>query len=157
MIGAMATLVQAAAVPGVVPGTAHLAFPVFDWLPRGAVLWPVEDERHAPHLQPGEHAVIDPHDTAIAWGELYLVRQHRGPVLWQVAAVPERQRASIKAEGVFACLRPLNRPRVDGAGLVDWSGPVHMSDGPVGLDYLAERILGRLVGVYVPRGREVSV
>jgi hypothetical protein len=44
-------------------------------------------------------------------------------------------------------MHPLNRPHLLSNGEIDWSGPLHMSDGPIYLDALARMILGRVVGI----------
>src|SRR5262249_23390243 len=75
----------------------------------------------------------------------------RGPHIWQVC-----QPKGIWAKGKplgggrarpTAMLRPLNGPKLLPDGQLDWSGAVHMSDGPIYLDALATLILGRVVGV----------
>ena len=70
---------------GIRPGTEHLAFPIHEAIPPGCVPWPVRDERHYPHLQAGDFALVDTTARDIVWGELYLVAQSHGPILWQVA------------------------------------------------------------------------
>jgi hypothetical protein len=134
---------------GIKAGTEHFAFPIYRAIPEGCVPWPVRDDRHAPHLQPEEFAVIDPTDREFVSGELYLIQQNHGPILWQV---------SRRKEGIW--FSPLNRPR-SGAevdrivretpplGLL----PLHMSDGPLKPEYLPEMILGRVIGVWQPPSR----
>src|SRR6185437_12662637 len=50
-------------------------------------------------------------------------------------------------DGPTVMLSPLNKPRRLPDGGLDWSGPLHMSDGPIRLDKLLPRILGRVIGI----------
>ena len=45
-------------------------------------------------------------------------------------------------------LTPLNAPRRLPNGNPDWSGPLHLSDGPIDLGYLATKVIGRVVAVF---------
>ncbi len=113
-------------------------------------------DRHAPHLQDRDQALVDAADREIVWGEVYLVDQGVNAVLWEVCNEPEKQRQQRdQPERPCAWLRPLNRPR-------SWEEvqriiketrpgrlcPLHMSDGPILLDALRERIVGRVIGLY---------
>jgi hypothetical protein len=123
------------------PLTALRAYPIFNTLPDGCRAFPVADDRHAPHLRAGEIAVVDPHDTRIDFGEVHVVAQSRGPCLWQV----------VKSQFVEGCadLHPLNLPK---PGDFEAGRPVHMSDGPIYLDALEAKILGRVIGLMAPAG-----
>jgi hypothetical protein len=134
---------------GIKSGTEHLAFPIYEAIPEGCIPWPVRDDRHAPHLQPEEFAVVDPGDRELVSGELYLVQQICGPILWQV---------SRRKEGIW--FMPLNRPRsweeteriireTPAMGMI----PLHMSDGPLDPKYLPGKLLGRVIGVWQPPSR----
>lgn len=54
------------------------SFIVYDRLPAGCIAFPVTDEQNAPHLQPGDIAVIDPTDREPAVGELFVIRWSSG-------------------------------------------------------------------------------
>ena len=67
--------------------TAATSFPIMTIIPSGCRLHLITDERHVPHLLPGEWVVLDTDD--IDEGEIYLVRQRQsGPMLWQVLRPP---------------------------------------------------------------------
>ena len=141
------------------PGTAHLAFPIYEALPPYCVPWPVRDGRHEPHLQDGDFALVDTGDRQIAWGELYLVAQMNGPILWAVC----------KPRGIWAdhganpdrptaMLRPLaGRYRTNEEAIQAMrEGRAYMSDGPIYLEALQEQIIGQVIGLYEqpkPRSR----
>jgi hypothetical protein len=119
------------------------AFPILSAVPVGHTVAYIGDDRHAPHLQPGEFAVVDTSERGIEFGELYLIHQSRGPVLWQIGSDhrPEGR------DRPCAYLHPLNMPwrRVDGS--LDMTGPLHVSDGPIYLDALGELVIGRVVAI----------
>ncbi len=96
---------------GIKAGTAHMAFPIYERIPRGCVPWPVMGDRHAPHLQDRDQALVDATDREIVWGEVYLVDQGVNAVLWEVCNENEKQRQQRdQPELPCAWLRPLNRP-----------------------------------------------
>ncbi len=113
-------------------------------------------DRHAPHLQDRNQASIDATDREIVWGEVYLVDQGVNAVLWEVCNENEKQRQRRdQPERPCAWLRPLNRPRSweEVQRIIKETGPgrlcpLHMSDGPILLDALRERIVGRVIGLY---------
>jgi hypothetical protein len=45
-------------------------------------------------------------------------------------------------------LTALNAPRRLPNGKPDLTGPLHLSDGPIDLSYLATKVIGRVVGVF---------
>jgi len=89
-------------------------------------------------------------DRAIVFGELYLIEQSAGPVVWQVRKLPP-DGFSIAGPHVMLC--PLNNTRFgDAVAEANRRGTsaleLYRSDGPVPLPYLAPRVVGRVVGVY---------
>ena len=56
----------------------YRALMVYDHVPAGCTLQLVGDEESAPHLRPGEFAVVDTEDTEPQNGELYLIRWMSG-------------------------------------------------------------------------------
>jgi hypothetical protein len=54
------------------------AFIVYEDLPQGFVAYPVTDEANAPHLRPGDIAIIDPTDCEPAAGELFVIDWQSG-------------------------------------------------------------------------------
>ena len=141
---------------GIKAGTAHMAFPIYERVPPGCVPWLVMGDRHAPHLQDRDQALVDTTDREIVWGEVYLVNQGINATLWEVCNENEKQRQQRdQPERPCAWLRPLNRPRSweEVQRIIKETGPgrlcpLHMSDGPILLDALRERIIGRVIGLY---------
>lgn len=133
--------IQRAGLPVVAQFDEPRALPIYDTVPPGRVLWEIHSEKHAPHLKPGDWAVINTTARSIVFGELFLVLQSGGPVLWQLR---EDKRPG-PAQGC-AWLVPLNNkpPHLRAP-----DEPIFMSDGPMQLDYLAEGILGQVVGIFV--------
>lgn len=92
------------------------------------------------------------------FGELHLVDQSRGPVIWQVTPEVDRPGWSrSQPERPCAWLRPMagrypTRESVDHALRC---GRLYLSDGPIFIDALEGMILGRVVGLYerpTPKG-----
>lgn len=54
------------------------AFIVYDSLPQGFAAYPVTDESNAPHLRPGDIAIIDPADRNPTPGELFVIDWQSG-------------------------------------------------------------------------------
>ncbi len=137
-----------------IPGTECLAFPVYSDVPKGHKLEPVRDGMHAPHLRPGEWAIINPADREIVFGEIYQVEYSNGhKVIWQVR--PERdtdreaRRKHTGEDVACAYLRPLNNPPWPEVERRLRTGePIYLSDGPITLTGLQRIIVGRVIGVY---------
>jgi hypothetical protein len=128
------------------------AFPIFDDVPSGHFVW-CADDRNEPHLHEGEWVVVDATDRSIAFGELYLILQSKGPRLWQITRVDETK---IKIRGStepHAWLQPLAHLRLQADGSVHKRMPYNLSDGPYGISDLAPDILGRIVGLIDPYER----
>lgn len=133
--------------PNVVAGTAHHAFPMLKTVPLGCTVWLVNRREHEPVLKPGEWAVIDTTDRKIEFGELYLVRQYSGPIVWHIC-----QDGLARPDGGLPCamLRPVaGRYRTnEEVDIALCTGRVYVSDGPIPLEYLQEQIIGRVIGVF---------
>jgi hypothetical protein len=126
------------------------ALPFMADLPSGHTLHLVANDWHAPHLRPGEWAVVDCTDRAIQWGELFMVRQSNGPALWAIYPESERDRIARAPGEECAWLRHLNGPRTPEEAFA-WlrSGrAVTTADGPYLLSCLEPQIIGRVVGIY---------
>lgn len=131
-------------VPRRVPEYGPRALETLPEVPAGCFTVNIDGTRHHPHLRHGEIAVIDATQREIEWGELYAIRQSNGPCIWQVCRTPKLYGGGKRPT---AMMHPLNRPHMLSNGELDWSGPVHMSDGPIYLDALARLILGRVIGI----------
>ncbi len=133
--------------PNVIAGTAHHAFPMFKTVPLGCTVWLVNGREHEPVMKPGEWAVIDTTDRDIEFGELYLVRQYSGPIVWQVC-----QNGLARPDGGRPCamLRPVagHYRTIEEVHRAFRTGRVFTSDGPIYLEYLQEQIIGRVIGMF---------
>ena len=129
-------------------GNGPRAFEAMPAVPDGCFTVNVDGRQHWPHLCPGEVAIVDARIREIEWGELYAVRQSRGPNLWQICKEPRSDVAS-QFKRPIAWMRPLNNqpPRYLRDGRLDPSCEMHLSEGPIYLDALEGLILGRVIGV----------
>ena len=125
---------------------------IFDHVPDGCRLHMLPDSMHAPWFRAGEWAVVDTTNTEIEWDQLYLVQQSNGPIIWQVCDWKARDNEPSQP---CAYLHPLNRPQSweETKAIIDATPPmgmipIHLSDGPIHLDYLQEQIIGRVIGIY---------
>ncbi len=137
--------------PQPIEGSECLSFPVYDEVPKGCHLAVIKNGQHAPHLRPGEWAIVDPSDREPVIGELYQVRYDNGhEVIWQVCGIPATYNMAPDCEPC-AMLRPLNNPRTreDAERRFREQRDLHMSDGPITLSYLREITVGRVIGIYV--------
>jgi hypothetical protein len=119
------------------------AFEIFNRLPEGCQIHIQHNDMHAPHLRVGELAVIDPGDREPVNGELYLLQQSQGPIIWQVIL-----------RGDAVGLYPLDRPTSPEQAR-EWllSGrPLYSGDGFLKAEYLPEMMLGRVIGIYHAAG-----
>jgi hypothetical protein len=116
-------------------------------MPVGHTTVYIDDDRHSPHLKPGESALVDTTDREIVFGEVYLIRQSRGAVIWQISKPSDFWFDATHSPDI-AMLTPLNTPRRLPNGRPDLTGPLHLSDGPIDLSYLATKVIGRVVGVF---------
>lgn len=143
-------------LPAVMDESEPRAFPIMDEVPPGHALFRVDDETHEPHLHDGEWVVVDTNDREIVWGELYLVLQSSGPILWQI--IREKRPDSVhpypwSGGPPFAWMSPLSKPSFLPNGDIDIRGPIHLSDGPISASTLQRDILGHVVGILDPRER----
>ena len=134
------------------------SFPIMTSIPDGCRLHLITDERHVPHLRPGEWVVLDatPVDRLDdgGWGEVSLLRQRGGDKLWCVRKETEEQRNQrVDKSGICVWLRPLDNCRSYDEVMerLDVGAPVHMSDGPLIGKYLPPMIVGKVVGLYEAR------
>lgn len=136
-------------------------------IPPGHLTYLVKDNAFYPHLREGEFAVVDLSDRQPAPGELFVIAYESAFALHRKAyhLCQLRRRNAWRLNGVL-----YNRPQ-DGADLVDdWtachqvlprnqeefdqmlrSGRLSASEGPFLTDHLASKLVGRVVGVFVPK------
>lgn len=139
------------------------SFIVYDRLPDGCTAMEIRGDDCLPHIRSGEFAVIDTTDREPINGELFALRYSRGePVVAQLSL--REIRPTEAGGGPIACWWAVscNRPRSH-AERMAWgrSGrSIPMADGPYGadadgLEYLASKLVGRVVGIYAPDFRAV--
>jgi hypothetical protein len=124
----------------------YRALTLFDAAPEGHILWPVQDESADPHLKPGEYGVIDTADRQPVAGELFLIEWNSGRRSYVQTNVRR-----FGGDPVWMT-DPLNRPR-GAEELQRWlreRRPIYTSDGPYPVEYLACKLVGRVVGVVIP-------
>jgi hypothetical protein len=127
------------------------ALTLFETLPPGHKTFHVQDDSSAPHLKPGEFAVIDTTDTELQRGEVYLIQYESGRRSRRLVQI------SIGTIGTFsgrsqtvwwardlAGLRQVDTMVDDRLGRIPvFSG---LSDGPYNPKALRRKLLGRVVG-----------
>ncbi len=123
------------ALPTPAPTQELRALPMFDDLPAGCILHPIVDELTTPHLKPGEFAVVDTTDRRPDLGELFVIQWIGGRRDVVRAYHPRYAPESWN-------VKCLNSPSAD--------GPFHSS-------HLEEKLLGCVVGVFVPAFDEASL
>ena len=130
------------------------ALPTLDALPAGSVTHLVADASAAPHLLPGEFAVIDTTDREPIHGELYVIR-YSSPLTDSgfrdrvIEACRRPYRSPEEADGWrwWAC--PYVRP-LSGAELEAWADagrPFVLSEGPFKPGAMEAKLVGRVIGV----------
>lgn len=104
-------------------------------MPAGHIAVPVTNTRWAPHLKPGEFAILEVEDTEPQFGELYglMIGTRHGPRLKIVQ--PYRSRLFAGCDGVMY-----------GFGRAT-PGTILAADGPLGREYWHRKCRGRVVGV----------
>jgi hypothetical protein len=143
------------------------ALMILPTLPPGHMTFPVEDDAFYPHLRRGEFAVVDLADHQPAQGELFLIAYSdprvecgRSFALCQMVGRPRYRRpgggwvqqpeagADPATCWIARHWLPPADPRDREASLR--SGRIGTSEGPFTTEYAAEKLVGRVVGVWVP-------
>lgn len=136
-------------------------------LPPGHMTFPVADDAFHPHLRRGEFAVVDLADHRPAQGELFLIAYsdprvecgHTFALCQMVERSRHRRRAGGWVQqpevGAEPAPRWMARHWIPPADLRDReaalrSGRVGTSEGPFTTEHATEKLVGRVVGVWVP-------
>ena len=123
---------------------------IYDNLPAACVAHLIADDHSAPHLRPGEFAVVDTCDRQPARGELFVIRCNGGRQQ-VVQAWPRQMHDGQGGERTAWWVGDMDRPRsLDEAMHQLRSRDLGTSDGPYRLDHLASKLVGRVVGVLAP-------
>lgn len=139
------------------------ALMMFPTLPPGHMAFLVEDDAFHPHLHRGEFAVVDLADHQPAQGELFLI-SYSSPYAkcgLTFALCQMRSRPCYFRRGVG--WQSPNLPDEGGCELVPkWTalhgliqpGRLVMAEGPFTTEHAASKLVGRVVGVFVPKVEE---
>ncbi len=114
------------------------SFICYDRLPAGFAAYPVMDNRSAPHLQIGDVAIIDPHDTTPFEGELFLMHEGMGSDRFIINETFTRGRIP------GWCVGPVAQPSFMAGKKGRWC------DFPLSTEVLEQKLLGRVVGILQP-------
>ena len=143
-----------AAAPGL-PATFHhqpqlRALLILPSIPPGCLTIEIDDEAFTPHLRPGEFAVIDVTDHHPEMGELFLIAYSRGKGCG-------RKHRVCQTFGEMSRLGPKGWSD-DGEGepTMMWLArhgmwPGHWVESHFTTEHLAEKLVGRVIGVFVPK------
>ena len=133
------------------PDPAIRAFPAFEEVPPGHAVFRVGDDRHLPFLRAAEWVVIDTHDRTAAFGELFVILQSNGPILWQIVRWTSGKMTGDDRPMAMLCPLAHEAPDRRGAGRVPM--PFNLSDGPIAVADIERDILGRVVAIIDPDRR----
>ncbi|WP_203309624.1 hypothetical protein [Sphingomonas beigongshangi] len=137
------------------------AFVVYDRLPEGYVAFPVTDMANAPHLRPGDIAIIDPTDREPQYGELFLIAWggERSAIVetWTRPMTLGCGPNGEYIETIGWLVAGSNRPRsfaeaserLDRGGYMGWVNGTYATEGPRA-GYLNGLLRGKVVGVLEP-------
>jgi hypothetical protein len=132
------------------------ALTMYDHIPTGCVLQPVTNDDSAPHLRPGEFAVIDTTDTAPQHGEVYLIRWLSGRTsIVQLLSRPFNDPEKGMRIGWWTrCLNfepydeALAKTRRGSPAAILSISHRATTDGPRVADVIQQSLIGRVIGVY---------
>lgn len=134
----------------------YRALLVVDHLPAGCIAVPVRDEFCAPHIRPGEFAVVDPTDREPVHGELFLGawmgrlgpdgRERRWLAQTRMGEHDILGRGRVHLWSIYSLGGLRGQEAIDALHVGSWSG-FAWSSGPYDDGVLEEMLLGRVVGV----------
>lgn len=137
------------------------SFIVYDRLPEGCVAYPVTTTDCAPHLRPGDIAIIDPAECEPAVGELFVIQWSGGRTnlveTWSRALTAGSGPDGEMIDTVCWFVGSSNRPRsreeciewLSSGRRGGWMDGPYATEGP-GTGYLASKLRGRVVGILEP-------
>lgn len=137
------------------------AFIVHDRLPAGCIAYPVTDEKNAPHLRPGDIAIVDPSDCLPSTGELFVIEWQSGGTdiveTWsqtmKAACGPKGKVIDTVCWKVAASARSRSYAdtvdRLRRGGFVGWVDGPYPTEGPYA-GALNRKLRGRVIGILEP-------
>ncbi|WP_230629336.1 S24/S26 family peptidase [Sphingomonas sp. Leaf37] len=141
------------------------SFIVYDRLPAGCLAYPVTDEANAPHLRPGDIAIIDTADREPANGDLFVIDWQSGGSdiveTWsqrmQAGCGPNREIIDTVCWKVAGSNRARTAAgvmeRMRAGRLVGWVDGPYATEGP-NAGVLNRKLRGRVVGILQPAAAE---
>lgn len=133
---------------------------VYDALPAGCIVKPVKDGGLAPHLRPGEFAIVDTTDCDPIHGELFFVawmgRQAADGS--ENGDLAQAYRRELNSDGSAWWVGSIRRQmsaedRARAIEAHDWSA-LGWSNGPYKDGVLERQIRGRVIGILAPSFEE---
>jgi hypothetical protein len=140
----MASTAHTTPAPAMQPGLR--SFIVYDRLPEGCAAFPVTDNRNAPHLAAGDMVVIDTRDHDPSEGELFAVEWMSGRR--EVVETFHLPKIPGWCVGPLAPQMPM---ALDGTVV---TMPGRWCDFPYRHEALADRLIGRVIGILEPKFAE---
>lgn len=133
---------------------------IFTSIPAWAIAHAADDDSAAPLLNYGEVAVVES-DGRAGWypaddGSLFLIEYVSPPALStlkyerRIRAIVETRRSNRDADQWYAAPRAAPRSLEEGQRQMRRTGRLLCVDGPYDEQMLADRLIGRVVGIYRP-------
>lgn len=122
------------------------SFIVYDEMPDGCFAFVAEDRRGLPHVRPGDIVIVDPSDTSLQHGEMFLIEFDSG----------RRQVIDLRSHVYH---------HTDGSEHVGWMATWNMpfrslcdendreilyGDGPYYPEAMERKLVGKIVGFFEP-------
>lgn len=128
------------------------ALPVLAAVPGGHLTFPVPDEAFHPHLRRGEFAVVDLADHQPAHGELFLIayRDPRAESSQRYRLCEIRRKRSRHDGTQEGWIAHHHEPEGGPFWLAHSAMALSLSEGIFSTEGAASRLVGRIVGLFVP-------
>lgn len=134
---------------------------VYDALPAGCIAKPVKDGGLAPHLRPGEFAIVDTTDCDPTHGELYFVAWMGSCAAdgSEAGDLAQAYRRDLNRDGTAWWVGSMQRPKPSAEAVAraiavgDYSA-FGWSNGPYKDGVLERQIRGRVIGILAPSYEE---
>lgn len=161
----MATQLATRARPSCLPQPEAIRLEIFTTIPARCILHGATDNRTSPLICRNEIAVVES-DGSSGWypvdGGLFLIEYLSSPSTWTRC----RPRRTCSIVQTRECRHPANIGKWVAAPYCSpteadvlagrrLSGPFQLVDGPYDFDQLTEKLIGKVIGIYSPKGLEV--
>ncbi|MCJ2078705.1 hypothetical protein MKK68_24185 [Methylobacterium sp. E-016] len=119
-------------------------------LPAGCILHPITDTRSAPHLRPGEFAIIDMQDREPQHGELFMIAYECG--------FSESGEVRRVVQTLSRAVRVLDERHDQVVAAFRWFAVAYdrsaTVEGPYRPGGIERALVGRVVGIFAPKREE---